>query len=206
MRYNQDMLKLHEQIKVILARTPGLTQKGLAAHLNLNPAAVNRMLHGQRKILAEEVPLIEAYLGQTLSDHRGNDRMTGGVVSVPAMGAQLPPVPVYNQNLGRHERDPVDFAPRVPALNGIRDAFALYVDDEAMAPRYEVGELVYIHPGRPPERGRDCVIELQDGRLIVRRFVAQGRQGVELETFAPPRQEEINRAEILGVYAVVGRG
>ena len=44
------MSRIHERIRHFLETTPGLTQRGLAEHMGLNPAQVNRMIHGQRKI------------------------------------------------------------------------------------------------------------------------------------------------------------
>ncbi len=58
--------RLHEKIRILLETTPGLTQRGLADVMGLDPAAVNRMLYGRRGIQAEEIPVIEAYLGQAL--------------------------------------------------------------------------------------------------------------------------------------------
>ena len=58
------MQDLHKWIKSVIDTTQGLTQKGLAKAMGLNPAAVNRMLHGARAIKVDEVPVIEEYLGQ----------------------------------------------------------------------------------------------------------------------------------------------
>ena len=58
--------RIYEKIREILETTPGLTQKGLAERMGLNPAAVNRMLYGRRNIMAEEIPMIEDYLGVRL--------------------------------------------------------------------------------------------------------------------------------------------
>src|SRR5687768_17180277 len=59
-------MQLHEKIRQIMESKPGLTQKGLAQRMGVNPAAVNRMLYGRRNIMAEEIPVIESYLGTSL--------------------------------------------------------------------------------------------------------------------------------------------
>src|SRR4051812_41867554 len=91
-----------DKIAHVLKTTPGLTQKGLAAHMGLNPAAVNRILHGQRKIMFEEVPLIEEYLGTRLdlaaSEYKQKSSGHKGVSDVHASALAQPlaqPVPVY---------------------------------------------------------------------------------------------------------------
>lgn len=45
-------------------RKDGLTNKGLAAELGIDPTQVTRMRSGERAIKAHELPIIERYLGQ----------------------------------------------------------------------------------------------------------------------------------------------
>lgn len=46
-------------------RKDGLTNKGLAAELGIDPTQVTRMRSGERAIKAHELPIIERYLGQS---------------------------------------------------------------------------------------------------------------------------------------------
>lgn len=78
--------RLHEQIRYIIETTPGLSQRGLALHMGLNPAAVNRMLYGRRHIKADEIPVIESYLGVKLDLQADAQARQEGVVT-PATSA-----------------------------------------------------------------------------------------------------------------------
>ena len=75
-----------------------------------------------------------------------------------------------------------------------------------MAPRYFRGELVYLHPGKPVTAERDCVIELQDGTVLLRRCQSQQEDRMVVRQFSPDCEKDIFRRQIRAVYAVVGRG
>ena len=88
----------------------------------------------------------------------------------------------------------VDYVARPPALAGTAQAFALYVTSDSMAPRYEAGELVFVHPSRPPQPGCDVVIEMQGedgapGRCYIKRLRRRTAEAVIAEQFNPPRSD-----------------
>lgn len=235
-------VKLYIRIRDIIENTPGLTQKGLAKAMGINAAAVNRMLHGQRNIMAEEIPVIERYLGVKLDisdeEHVSSNNSAGGVYDfaqglhsknaaakrsrgfsdVPSPTLQIMPVafqdhtkvlmPVYP--LFAIGERAVDWVLRHPLLVAIDDAFAIYVASDDMEPRYFRGELVYLHPGRPPEDNRDCLVVLNSGEATLRRLTAQSASDVTLEHYHAhdnkPLQTVIARSDIKIIYAVVGRG
>ena len=227
------MTRIHEKIRQILETTPGLTQKGLAEHMGMNPAAVNRMLHGTRNIKAEEIPLIEEYIGARLDlsapadmDYKqDNHRDSRAPVLRKLADVPLQPfapspdaqqqqlVPVYGYAAGSLQKglnlsngDVVDWVTRHPAQLGTGNAFAVYVFSDSMEPRYFRGELVYIHPGRPPEANKDCVIEMKNGDAYIKRYLRQSEDKIRVAQFNPPEEKEIAKADIKAIYAVVGRG
>lgn len=71
---------LAEWLKGEFART-GKSQAGLARELRINPAAVNRILKGSRKVQAHEIPIIRAYFGP-------NGELTYEIDFDPVSGAQ----------------------------------------------------------------------------------------------------------------------
>jgi phage repressor protein C with HTH and peptisase S24 domain len=225
--------RIYDRIREVIEATPGLTQKGLAERMGLNPAAINRMLYGRRNIMAEEIPMIEDYLGVKLElsppsataniEYRQDARpaMRRGFSDVPAQ--HLPPssegsaaahmVPVYGYAAGSLQKglnlsngDVVDWVLRHPAQFGITNAFAVYVFSDSMEPRYFRGELVYVHPGRPPEMNKDCIIEMKNGDACIKRFLRQSDDRIRVAQFNPPEEKEILKEDIKAVYAVVGRG
>lgn len=90
-----------------------------------------------------------------------------------AQASALPlDVPVYGTAVGGEDADfemngdVIDRVRRPAGLANARNAFALYVVGESMSPRYDEGDLIFVHPGRPPVPGCDVVVELhaQDDR------------------------------------------
>lgn len=213
--------RLHEKIKHVLEATPGLTQRGLAEAMGLDPAAVNRMLYGRRGIMAEEIPVIEAYLGQSLQVAAGgvlplqHQSLPRGVsdsgsqarlAAAPVAGAAvLPVIPVYA--FGDAQRTaPLDYVARHPLQAGIADAFAYYMPDDTLAPRYYSGEIIYVHPTRPPAPARDCIILHPDGTATLARLVMQSETKIRVQSFVPAKEKDIPRKNVSAMYSVVGRG
>lgn len=210
-----------EKIGYYLSHSTVLTQKGLAAHMGVLPSAVNRIIHGTRKILADEIPLIEEYLGVSLDDplpsqaavnvKRGAAKNRRGFSDVPAVGlrhgeesdARRGQVPVF---AGRLDAAPVGWTKPHPQQAGIENAYALYIQSGEMQPRYYPGETVYVHPHRPPALRQDCVVELKSGDILIRQLAAQTAQGVSLRQYAPERSVDVDMREIKSISAIVGRG
>lgn len=214
-------MRLHEKIRHHLETTPGLTQRGLAERMGVNPAAVNRMIYGRRNIMADELPIIEDYLGVALDlgrtatapeyqqNARGSARGFSDVRRAEIDGRDTamqnlpPPVAVYRD---RRSDEVIDWAVRHPHQFALRDAYALYVDSEDMQPRYFRGELVYVHPAKPVMTGSDCVVQYNDGRVALRRLVQKSNDKVVVQIFNPAKLEEIPARDIAALHSIVGRG
>ena len=219
-------MKIYEKIREKIETTPGLTQRGLAEKMGLNPAAVNRMLYGRRNILIDELPIIERYLGMRLDDDAQRLR---GMSDVPAeeyqsydaqglmhvndvqTGEINYKIPVYSgsfqhQTLKLIPDAIIDFTLRHPKQLGARDAFALYVLEDDMEPRYTVGEMIYVHRGRFPEMGRDCVLINHDDELTVKRYIGQDKDFLDVVRLKPFEYYRVAKKDIKEICAVVGRG
>lgn len=88
----------------------------------------------------------------------------------------------------------VDHVARPPALAGASQPFALYVTNDSMAPRFEPGDLVIVHPSRPPQPGCDVVIEMAGepgtaGRCHIKRLRRRTAEAIIAEQFNPPRSD-----------------
>lgn len=210
--------RLHEKIRHLLDANPKLTQRGLAEVMGLDPAAVNRMLYGRRGIMAEEMPVIEAYLGQSLTLSapqglsaqkgtlpRGVSDGGGAQTALTPPDAVLPVVPVYALTDTQRET-PIDYAPRHPQQIGMADAFAFYMPDDHLSPRYYAGEIIYLHPTRPPQLERDCAVVLKTGTVEVVRLLRQTEATLSVASYVSPLEKDILRKNVTAVYAVVGRG
>ncbi len=109
------------------------------------------------------------------------------VVNYVAGGSELVPIDDYPQGEGIEE---VELPAGVPA-----NAVVVKVKGESMHPRYYDGEyLVYIRDGRSPDElvGRECVVELVDGRKMVKMVRRGSKKGLfRLESFNAAPIEDV---------------
>lgn len=141
-------------------------------------------------------PIREAHnFGPTeiLADH---------VVSIPPVSLMPKDVPVLGVAVGGDDSDfefngqIVDYVRRPPGLAGVQGAFGVYVMGTSMEPRYEEGELVYVHPGRPARPGDDVIIEMfngdEDGRsgnCYIKRLLKKAGGNYVCRQYNPARDD-----------------
>jgi SOS-response transcriptional repressor LexA len=53
----------------------------------------------------------------------------------------------------------VDYVRRPPALEHARDAYAIFVTGTSMEPAHQEGDLLFVHPHRPPAIGDTVIVE-----------------------------------------------
>lgn len=209
--------RLHETIKQLIDSTPGLTQRGLAERLGLNPAAVHRMLYGQRSIKADEIPVIEAYVGAKLDLQAARAKTAQRGFSEGPVPDAFTQVPVYgyaagSEDIGKKDGglnlangEVIDYVSPPPgaSANGI---FGLYVFSDSMEPRYYRGELIYVHRSRPVRANRDCVIRMKNGDAHIKQLVRMGEDKIRVRQLNPPLEKDIPLADVEAVYPVIFRG
>lgn len=202
-------------IKRLLKET-GRTQRDLAAHLDVDPAAVTRMLAGKRRLRLDEAPKVEAFFGLPPA-------ATANVLLRPTGGERDPDgaprdLPVFGSAQGgpdgmRLDYEPVEWMRRPQALEGVVDAFAFYVVGDSMEPRFRHGERLLVHPKRPPRPGEDVLLILRDEApeaagsersAMVKTLVRRAPHAVTVSQYNPPRQFDIPAENVDGVLLIVG--
>ncbi|HVO02343.1 MAG TPA: LexA family transcriptional regulator [Candidatus Cybelea sp.] len=126
--------------------------------------------------------------------------VTSGQRDLPVMGTVKGGGDGFVFNQGEAK----EFVERPATLKGAINAFALYMDGDAMEPRYFAGELLYVNPNRPLTRGCFVAVELADGQGLIRQFVRRGEDGVTLHQFNPARELHLKPADVKKIYRVTG--
>lgn len=54
----------------------------------------------------------------------------------------------------------IGYVPRPPGLAHVQDAYALYVRNDSMSPKHAQGDLVFVHPHKPPKPGDSVIIQV----------------------------------------------
>lgn len=139
------------------------SQAELARALGINPSGVNRLLKGERVLKAAEVPVIERFLGvkapetaRGLSDalrvYGGRDGQENWA-PLYASGAATDGVTIIYTG-----DNPVSEEAKPPRHARVRGLWAFAAVGDAMAPRFEPGETVWINPHRQPRIGDDVLL------------------------------------------------
>lgn len=95
---------------------------------------------------------------------------------------------------------------RPPNLDGVQNAFAIYMVGDSMEPRYFAGEFLFVNPNRPPARNCFVVVELGDGQGMVKQFIKRDDTILHLRQFNPDKDLEIENEKVRSVYRIVGTG
>lgn len=104
---------------------------------------------------------------------------------------------------------PIDWVARPEPLLAVRDAFAVYVVGDSMEPAYRQGDMILVHPTRPPHRGADVLLSrrLEDGTLaaMIKELVRWTAAIWVVRQHNPARVFELDRGEWQQVQVVEGK-
>lgn len=104
----------------------------------------------------------------------------------------------------------IDTIFRPPLLDNVRDAYALFMDGESMIPKFEPGDTLYVHPGRPVRAGHYVVVQLRPEapgdpiRALVKRLVSLSANEAVVKSLNPPESKpfKIARKKILHIHKI----
>src|SRR5665213_613627 len=204
-------------------RRAGASQADLARHLELPQSAISRILNGERRVQAGEVPRMAELLGVPPDEVLRHVNAESGALpreparpgrpanprlAAPAAGGEQMPI----RSAGRGGPDqqmfledgPIGFTPRPANLGGVRDAYAIYMLGDSMEPRYEQGWLLHVNPFKPPIRGRDVVVYKRDQAVLIKQFIGWQGDSLVLRQLNPEETLRFTRAEVVECHMIVG--
>jgi len=195
-------------------KKPGKSQRGLAAALGIDPSGVSRLLAGTRELKAAELPKVEGYLGVRADLSETAAALPPAMLDIPSVAGMKRDLEVRGTAVGGDDAsfefngDVVDYVRRPPGLAGARKAFAIYITGSSMSPRFEEGEIVFVHPGRPATPGCDVVVELhgrdgEPGPCYVKRLVRRTPTKLALAQFNPPKDLQVELSRVRVVYRIL---
>lgn len=135
----------------------------LARHLGIENDKVSKILAGTRQVQASELPKILSFFGEQLTEARKVP-----VVGYVGGGAEIYPIDDHMKGDGLEHVD-------APPGAG-RNAVAVVVRGDSMLPKYEDGDVLIYDDHEDPAAliNKTCIVQLEDGRLLVKRL----RRGV----------------------------
>ena len=102
------------------------------------------------------------------------------------------------------EDGPIEWTQRPSVLQTVRDAYAIYMVGDSMSPRYQPGWLLYVHPFKPPMRGRAVAVTLTTNEVLVKEWVSQDTTLLALRQLNPQQELKIPLAQVRDIHLVVG--
>ena len=110
----------------------------------------------------------------------------------------------FNLNEG-----PIDHVRRPPGQMNRKGIYCIYVEGSSMEPVYETGDLVYVDPHRPPQAGRDVVIQLVaktaagEERCFLKRLVRRSGGKWRVKQFNPEKEFVFDEKDVVAVHLVL---
>lgn len=143
----------------------------------------------------------------TISDVAANARIVG---DAPPMFTSRQDLPILGHTKAGSEalfidngvRSGMEYRP--PQLVGIDDAYAVEVHGDSMLPRLEQGWLLFVHPRKALRAGRDVVVQMSDGRALIKTLVRLSDSEVILRQYHPEKDIRLKRSDVAAIHLVVG--
>lgn len=115
----------------------------------------------------------------------------------------------YGHQAFEMQGDVIDRVKYPPALVNVPGAYAIYCRGDSMEPRYFEGELVYVHPGRPPQPGSFVVVQIRpdhDGGNVlamIKRLVRRSPSKITLAQYNPAQEFDIPADRVHSVHRIL---
>lgn len=207
-----------------------LSRRALAELVNCGESQIVKLERGDRRLTLDWVNRLARALDVPASDFLTDDaapppnpRDLPGVapfepIPVPSPAQLKGGLPVYGvaacHNAHGHQAfemqgQIVDRVKYPPALVNVPGAYALYAVGDSMEPRYYEGELVYVHPGKPPVPGSFVVVQFKPDHeggnvcAMIKRLVRRSPSKVRLAQFNPDDEFDVPMEEVHVIHRIL---
>lgn len=102
------------------------------------------------------------------------------------------------------EEQPIDWTFRPADLQGVNDAFAVFVSGNSMLPKYKNGDLVYVHPTHSLTKNRFVLVETTEHKGFIKQFISWQEDALVVQQFNPEQEIIIPREQVLRLMLVIG--
>jgi phage repressor protein C with HTH and peptisase S24 domain len=191
----------------------GLSQAALAEAVGTRQQTIDKIERGIIKH-SRYSARIATELGLSLGDLMPAATAAGGqrtAIGAPLSGGR--DLPVYGSVEGGKgqlimSHDPVDWVPRPAPLANVQGAYALIYTGESMAPEFEPGDTVLVHPHLPGVRDVSCVIYRDvdgDTWASIKRLVKVTPDAWIVRQWNPAKEFSLARKEWGRCHRIVGK-
>ncbi len=187
-----------------------LTQAEVAAALGVSQSAVAQWEAGRSFPAAAMAAKIAKLIGvRFLAEERERpqNRPLAERARLPIIGL---PAPGDDERILVDDQSHGEIAAPLQ-LEGVAEARAVYVRGRSMEPRYYPGEIVYLHPLRPPNPGDFVFLTVREPGFAaavgyIRQYVGQDLVHIRTLALSPKREHLVAREDLVGMATIVGSG
>lgn len=173
----------------------------LAKHLKMDPSYLGRLLDRGDDLKINQARQIKSFFDDAAD--------AGGRVPEPEPRRRAP---MYGYAAGS-SGDRIAFNPGEiiewielpPGMDPRGDVFTVRAIGSSMEPRIFDGETLVVQRGMPPARGRDAVIEFNDGSAVVKTYKGQKDGHVFAWQYNPDTEVRFEMSTVKAVHAVYCR-
>ncbi len=128
----------------------------------------------------------------------------------PAPFSRARDLPILGRAQGGNDgnmtfNDPaIDWTFRPADLQGVKDAFAVFVTGDSMLPKYKNQDLAYVHPSKRIPKDRFVLVEAADHSGFIKQFARWEADTLILRQYNPAQEIRLERNDVLRVMLVVG--
>lgn len=204
-----------------------ITQAALAAALGVTPAAISLWETGETAPKRDNLLAMARIFGVPASAFLDDDLDAPQIAAAIAPKVRVIPVdlpastempanlPVRgtaacseNDGAFQLEDSVVDYIRRPPALQNVPEAYALYLSGDSMEPRWTSGDLIMVHPKRPPRLGDHVILVIQKGQdapqqAYCKRLIRRHANKVEVEQYNPRKQLEFPESQVVSIHKIL---
>ena len=100
------------------------------------------------------------------------------------------------------KREVYEYTYRPTNLNGVENAFAVYMQGNTMSPRYMEGEVLYCHP-KPPKPNDYVVLKFKDNKAQVVQFLSKDEKNIYAQSLNPLDNITLKSENIAEISVIV---
>jgi len=197
----------------IMRKSKGYTLADIAEMTGLSPSYISRLEAGDRRYNSDVLQSLAAVFGCEESEFLTNGKISvtqKETVYVPQKDVPLFKTVACNAMVGvelsclqgffEEEEDKLF---RLPQLLGIKSAFALKIIDDANAPKYRIGDMIYVHPQKNLSRGSAVVLVDMDSRVMIGEMVDWDDDTVTIRNFGKKNNATFKKQELQATYSIL---
>lgn len=197
-------------------QTRGWSLQQLADASGTSKSQVDKLEKGERRLTVDWMLRLARPLGCDPRDLMQSESKSFQPVRFGSDGAKRDGhseilIPVRGAARGGKQQEmfladgPIDHVPRPYYLSHSKDAYAIYVIGNSMAPMYRPRQLLFVSPYKPPSPGNGVVVIQKNNAVMIKEFVRQKPNGVVLREYHPHTREfTVPQEDIVSLHVVVG--